>query len=49
MAADPEPHAAEITDMFATEPPAAFHILVSFFFFRFPDARIMLRYVMVCS
>ena len=26
---DPEPHHAEITDTFATEPPAAFHVLVS--------------------
>ena len=26
---DPEPHQAEITDTFAIEPPAAFHILVS--------------------
>jgi hypothetical protein len=26
---DPEPYHAEITDTFATEPPAAFHVLVS--------------------
>jgi len=26
---DPEPHHAEITDTFATEPLAAFHVLVS--------------------
>ena len=35
VAEDPEPHEAEITDTFATEPPAAFHVLVSYFSLRF--------------
>ena len=35
VAADPEPHAAEITDTFATEPPAAFNVIVSYFSLRY--------------
>ena len=35
MAEDPEPHEAEITDKFATEPPAAFNIIVSYFSLRY--------------
>ena len=31
VAEDPEPHETEITDTFATEPPAAFHVVVSYF------------------
>jgi hypothetical protein len=30
MAEDPEPHETEITDTFTTEPPAAFHVVVSY-------------------
>ena len=35
MAEDPEPHEAEITDTFATEPPAAFNVIVSYFSLRY--------------
>ena len=35
VAEHPEPHEAEITDTFATEPPAAFHVVVSYFSLRF--------------